>query len=139
MFTSAPFPPPPPPLLPSFPTFAATLAPFPSPLFLPLLHPRPFPPPPFADQNQLSPSFLLELFSPPPPFIFRCQPLFFFSTILIRSKEFLPPRYAFSYLISVCTDLPVRIFFVGCIHSGKFFIVTCQQERFHTYADAMLL
>lgn len=68
MFTSAPFPPPP--LLPSFPTFAATLAPFPSPLFLPLLHPRPFPPPPFADQNQLSPSFLLELFSPPPLLLF---------------------------------------------------------------------
>lgn len=36
--------------------------------------------------------------------------LFFFSTILIRSKEFLPPRYAFSYLISVCTDLPVHSF-----------------------------
>lgn len=49
-------------------------------------------------------------YSAPTPFIFRCQPLFFF-TVLI-SKEFLPPRYAFSYLISVCTHLPERIFSV---------------------------
>lgn len=107
MFTSAPFPPP---LLPSFPTFAATLLTFPSPLFLPLLHPF-LCIPPFADQNQLSPSFLLELFSSY-SFYFSPSAIVFF-TILIISKEFLPPRYAFSYLISVCTHLPERIFFVG--------------------------
>lgn len=135
MFTSAPFPPP---LFPSFPTFAATLLTFPSPLFLPLLHPC-LCIPPFADQNQLSPSFLLELFSSH-SFYFSLSAIVFF-TILIISKEFLPPRYAFSYLISVCTHLPERILFCGCtscILSGKFFIFNCQQERFHMYAYVML-
>lgn len=72
------------------------------------------------------------LASPPPPplcwsgpvvsivpfGVIQLPPLFFavshcfFSTIL-TSKEFLPPRYAFSYLISVCTHLPERIFFAS--------------------------
>lgn len=115
MFTSAPFPPPP--LLPSFPTFAATLAPFPSPLFLPLLHPRPFPPPPFADQNQLSPSFLLELFSPPHSFYFSLSAIvfFFFPPFLSDQKNSSHPDTHFhTQFLCVHTCLCAS-FFVGCI------------------------
>lgn len=87
---------------------ASPPSPFPSPL-LPLL----------IRISCLHHSFWSYSAPPPTPFIFRCQPLFFFfSTILTRSKEFLPPRYAFSYLISVRTHLPARIFFCG-LHSFR--------------------
>lgn len=68
-------------------------------------------------------------YSAPTPFIFRCQPLFFF-TILIISKEFLPPRYAFSYLISVCTHLPEHIFFVGAFFQVNFSSSTVNRSAF---------
>lgn len=114
MFTSVPFLPP---LLPSFPIFAATLLPFPSPLFLPLLHPRLCIPPLCWSESVVSiVSFgviqlqLLLFFA-----VSHC----FFFTILI-SKEFLPPRYAFSYLISGCTHLPQHIFlWVYKLHSFR--------------------
>lgn len=124
MFTSAPFPPPP--LLPSFPTFAATLPPFPSPLFLPLLHPRPASTPLCWSESVVSivPFGVIQL---PPLLFFAAVSHCFFSTILIISKEFLPPRYAFSYLISVCTHLPERIFFVAA--RAAFFQVNFSSSR----------
>lgn len=67
--------------------------------------------PPFADQNQLFPSFLLELFSSLRSFYFSLSVIVFF-TILIISKEFLPPRCPFLYLISLRIHLPESIFFV---------------------------
>lgn len=106
-----------------------------------LLHPPLCTPPLLIRISCLHRSFWS--YSAPAPFIFPCQPLFF-STILIISKEFLPPRYAFSYLISVCTHTCLSAFFfffcgcTSCILSGKFFIFNCQQECFHMYPYVML-
>lgn len=66
--------------------------------------PHPLSPPPFADQESvvsIAPFGVIQLA------VGYC---FFFATILIISKEFLPPWYTLSYLISVRTHLPERIF-----------------------------
>lgn len=131
MFTSAPFLHP---LLPSFPTFAATLLPFSSPLFLPLLHPRLCIPPLCWSESVVSiVSFgviqlLLLLF-------FAVSHCFFHHSYHIKR---IPPTPIRIFIPNFCVyTLAWTHFFCGCILSGKFFIFNCQQERFHMYAYVM--